>query len=126
MIRRAGTEGSADLFLEPPPGDCHQKDFMIIVMYEDGQAGNAKAKAAEHTKPDLRSIRRRRRSPRLDARVYLTGDEKLFGKLESIGQETLKLTTPWQDHLDVPLTRVVGVHFGLLERKESRSPSPSG
>ena len=34
---------SADLFLEPPPGDCHQKDFTINVMYEDGQTGNANA-----------------------------------------------------------------------------------
>ena len=33
--------------------------------------------------------------------------------------ETLRLTTPWQDHLDVPLARIVGVHIGLLDRKES-------
>ena len=31
----------------------------------------------------------------------------------------MRLTTPWQDHLDVPLSRVVGVHIGLLDRKES-------
>ncbi len=51
--------------------------------------------------------------------VHLTGDEKLFGKLEKIGQDTLRLTTPWQDHLDVPLARVAGVHFGSSDRKES-------
>ena len=43
VVRRPGNDISADLFLEPPPGDCHQKNFTIMVMYEDGQAGNATA-----------------------------------------------------------------------------------
>ena len=53
VVRRPGTDISADLFLEPPPGDCHQKNFTIMVMYEDGQAGNATAIAQEHTDPKL-------------------------------------------------------------------------
>ena len=110
---------SADLFLEPPPGDCHQKNFTIMVMYEDGQAGNANAMAQEHTDSKLAVDPKKPAVPLLDAWLYLTGDEKLFGKLEGIGQETLRLTTPWQDHLEVPLARVVGVHIGMLDRKES-------
>ncbi len=106
MIRRSGTEASADLFLEPPPGDCHQKDFTIMVNYEDGQAANTNAKAGEHTSSSLAIDPKTPGVAWPDAWVYLTGDEKLFGKLEGIDQETLRLTTPWQDHLDVPLTRV--------------------
>ncbi len=53
VIRRPGNDISADLFLEPPPGDCHQKNFTITVMYEDGQAGNATTIAQEHTDPKL-------------------------------------------------------------------------
>ncbi len=53
VIRRPGNDISADLFLEPPPGDCHQKNFMIMVMYEDGQAGNANVMVQEHTDPKL-------------------------------------------------------------------------
>src|SRR6202035_4275462 len=83
------------------------------------QNANAMAKADAHTKPDLAVDPKAPAVPRPDAWVYLTGEEKLFGKLEGIGPETLQLTTPWQDHLDIPLTRVVGVHIGLLERKES-------
>ena len=112
VVRRPGTDIAADLFLEPPPGDCHQKNFTITVMYEDGQAGNATAIAQEHTDPKLAVDPKKPAVPLLDAWLYLTGDEKLFGKLEGIGQETLRLTTPWQDHLDVPLARVVGVHIG--------------
>ena len=119
VVRRPGNDISADLFLEPPPGDCHQKNFTITVMYEDGQAGNATAMAEEHTDPKLAVDPKKPAVPLLDAWLYLTGDEKLFGKLEGIGQETLRLTTPWQDHLDVPLARVVGVHIGMLDRKES-------
>ena len=31
----------------------------------------------------------------------------------------MRLTTPWQDHLEVPLARVVGIHIGMLDRKET-------
>ncbi|MFI5457065.1 MAG: NPCBM/NEW2 domain-containing protein [Isosphaerales bacterium] len=120
VVLRTGTEAVADLFLEPPQGDCFQKNFMIAVMYEDGQAANATAVAGEHTDPKLAVDPKAPAVPRLDATLYLTGDEKLFGKLETIGQDTLRLTTVWQDHLDVPLSRIVGVHIGLLDRKESR------
>jgi len=120
FVRRSGTGISADLFLEPPPGDCFQKDFTIAVNYEDGQAANTQAKAAEHTDPKLAVDLKKPSVPPLDVWVYLTGDEKLFGKLEAIGQETLRLTTPWQDHLDIPLSRIAGVQLGLLEPKETR------
>ncbi len=119
MVRRPGTDLSADLFLEPPPGDSFQKDFMVTVMYEDGQQANATAKAAEHSDSKLAVDLKAPTVPGIDATVYLMDDEKLFGKFEGIGPEALKLTTPWQDHLDVPLARVVGIHFGLLDRKES-------
>ena len=46
VVRRTGTEPTADIFLEPPPGDCFQKDFTINIMYEDGQPANVNAKAA--------------------------------------------------------------------------------
>ena len=47
-------------------------------------------------------------------------DEMLYGKLDGIGPETLRFTTRWQDKVEVPLSRVAGVHIGLLDRKESR------
>jgi hypothetical protein len=119
VLRRSGNSPAADLFLEPPPGDCFQKDFTININYEDGQAANATAKAKAHTDPRRAVDPKKPESPRLDAWVDLTGAERLFGKLERIGQETLTLTTPWQDTLDVPLTRVVGIRLGLPEPKES-------
>ena len=119
VVRRSGTDIAADLFIEPPPGDCHQKNFTITVMYEDGQAGNATVIAQEHTDPKLAVDPKKPAIPLLDTWLYLTGDEKLFGKLEGIGSEALRLTTPWQDHLEVPLNRVVGVQIGVLDRKES-------
>ncbi len=119
MVRRPGTDLSADLFLDPPPGDSFQKDFMVTVMYEDGQQANATAKAAEHSDSKLAVDLKAPAVPGIDATVYLMDDEKLFGRFEGIGPEALKLTTPWQDHLEVPLARVVGIHFGLLDRKES-------
>jgi len=119
VVRRAGTDLSADLFLEPPRGDSFQKNFMVAVIYEDGQNANATVQAAEHTDSKLAVDLKAPAVPGLDATVHLMDEEKLFGKFEGIGPETLKLTTPWQDHLEVPLARVIGVHFGLLDRKES-------
>ena len=41
LLRRAGTESWADLFLEPPAGDLNGKDLTVNVTYADGQNGNA-------------------------------------------------------------------------------------
>ncbi len=119
VVRRSGTEPSADLFLEPPPGDCFEKDFTIAVIYADGQNANTNAKADAHTKPDLAVDPKAPSVEPLGAWVFLTGDEKLFGKLEKIGPESVRITTPWQDHLDVPLARILGIHFCQLDRKET-------
>lgn len=119
VVRRSGTEPSADLFLEPPPGDCFEKDFTIALIYADGQNANTNAKADAHTKPDLAIDPKAPSVEPLGAWVFLTGDEKLFGKLEKIGPESVRITTPWQDHLDVPLARILGIHFCQVDRKET-------
>ena len=119
VLRRSGLEAWADLFLEPPPGDCFQKDFTVAVMYQDNQNANVTIKADKHSDPALATDPKGPATPRPDAWVHLSGDEKLFGKLEAIGEDVVKITTPWQDHLDVPLTRVVGIHLALIDPKES-------
>ena len=119
VVRRSGTESSANLFLEPPPGDCFQKDFTINVMYEDNQNANAQAKSEAHTKSDLAVDPKAPAVAPLFVRVHLAGDEVLTGTFEGIAKDALQITTPWQDKLAIPLTRVVGVHFAPLERKES-------
>ncbi len=119
VVRRSGTEGSADLFLEPPAGDCFEKDFNVNLTYEDGQAGNATVKSKIHTDPKLAIDPKASTTPPLDAWVYLTGDEKLFGRIGELSEETLQLTTPAQDLLKLPLARVIGIHFALLDRKET-------
>ena len=119
VVRRSGTAAWADLFLEPPPGDCFQKDFTVNVTYQDNQNGNATIKADKHSDPNLAVDPKDPTTPRPDVWVHLSGDEKLFGKLEAIGEDALKITTPWQDHLEIPLTRVVGLHLALLDPKES-------
>jgi hypothetical protein len=119
VIRRSGTDAWADLFLEPPPGDCFQKDFNVVVMYQDNQSANVTIKADKHSDATLAVDPKGPAVPRPDAWVLLSNDEKLFGKLEAVGEDTLQLTTPWQDHLAIPLTRVVGIHLALLEPKET-------
>ncbi len=117
-ITRAGVESWCDLFLEPPDGDCKDKEFAITLSYSDGQQANCKATATGSTDSKLKFDSD---SPghALDARVYLAGDEQLFGKLEAISGENLSLLTPWGDKLDIPMTRVVGVYFGMADHRES-------
>ena len=117
-LRRAGKETWAELFLEPPEGDCHNKQFMINLIYEDGQNANVQVQATDHTNPKL-AFDPAAPTPALDARVYLAGDEQLFGKLEAIGAESLTLTTTWGDRIDVPLARVTGVYMGMADHKET-------
>jgi hypothetical protein len=118
VLRRAGTETWADLFLEPPAGDLNGKDLTVNVTYGDGQGANATVKVDKKTDPKL-AFDAKAPAPSLDARVYLTGEEQLFGKFEGLGEESLSLRTPWGDRLVVPLAYVVGVYMGLPEHKES-------
>lgn len=118
VLRRAGTESRADLFLEPPPGDLKGKDLTVNVTYADGQGGNATVKSETST-DSKRAFDPKAPAPSLDARVYLAGGEQLFGKVEGLGEESLRLRTPWGDRLAVPLAHVAGVYMGLPEHKES-------
>lgn len=118
VLRRAGTESWADLYLEPPAGDLKGKDLTVNVTYGDGQNANATVKVEKSTDPK-RAFDPKAPAPSLDARVYLTGGEQLFGKFEGLGEESLRLRMPWGDRLAVPLAHVVGVYMGLAEHKES-------
>ena len=117
-LSRAGLETWADLFLEPPAGDAFEKMFTITLTYADGQPGNAQVKATGHTDAKL-AYDPESAEPPLNARIYLTGDEQLFGKLETITEEALALITPWGDKVDVPMARIVGVYLGMSDHKES-------
>ncbi|SIN68133.1 Protein of unknown function [Singulisphaera sp. GP187] len=118
VVRRAGTETWADLFLEPPAGDLNGKDLTVNITYSDGQSANATIKSDKRSDPKL-AVDPKAPAPSLDARVYLTGDEQLFGKFEGLGEDSLRLLTPWGDRLTVPLARVTGIYMGLPEHKES-------
>jgi hypothetical protein len=121
VLRRSGNEPWAELYLEPPPGDSFQKEYRINVVYEDGQNGNGTVKATEHTDPKRAVDSKEPAVPRPGATVYLTGDEKLFGTLEGIGPDAIRLISPWNEQapLEIPLARVVGVQLSLPDRKES-------
>ena len=120
-LRRSGVEPWGEIFLEPPPGDSFEKEYQVNVAYEDGQAGTAKAKATAHTDPKRPPDPDAPTVPNLGATVHLTGDETLYGTLEEIGPEALRLAPPWGDQgpLEVPLSRVVGVQLSTLDRKET-------
>jgi len=119
VIHRSGTEIAADLFLEPPPGDCHEKSFTVNVTYEDGQSANANFQADGHSDAKLAVDPATPAFAPPDARVFLSGDEAVFGKLEGIDADKLTLATPWKARLEIPLSRVAGVHLAPLDRKES-------
>ena len=91
---------------------------MINLIYEDGQNANVQVQATDHTNPKL-AFDPAGASACIDARVYLAGDEQLFGKLEAMEPESLTLTTTWGDRIDVPLARVTGVYMGMADHKET-------
>ena len=79
-VRRSETDSTADLFLEPPQGDCFQKDFTINVMYEDNQNANVQAKVhVPHRSPTRPSPRTSRPSRRCTPGFTLTGDDVING-----------------------------------------------
>lgn len=118
-LKRSGVEPTADLFLEPPPGDCHDKQFTITITYEDGKNGNANIKVDQHTNAELKidSDKPTGRTP--EATVYLVDGGKVAGKFHGITGDLLALTTSWQAELKIPLLHIRGIHMGLLDRRES-------
>ncbi len=119
VVRRSGSDTSADLFLEPPAGDCFEKDFTITLTYEDNQNANATTKAKIHTKPDLAVDPKAPSIPPLGVRVSMIHDEVIAGTFETIADDAMTITTTWNDRLTIPLTRIVGAHFAPIDRKES-------
>jgi hypothetical protein len=121
VVRRSGNEGWAELYLEPPASDTFEKEYQINLVYEDGQNGNTKIKATEHTDAKRAFDKKEPEAVPLGATVYLTGDEKIFGLLEQLNADALRLGSPWTDQppLEIPLARVVGVQLSVEDRKES-------
>lgn len=119
ILRRTGTDASADLFLEPPPGDCHQKNFTVNVNYEDGQAASANFQADGHSDAKLAFDDKATVAEAPEAWVFLEGDDKVVGKFEGLADDKLRLTTAWKDVLEIPISRIAGVHVSLQERKET-------
>jgi hypothetical protein len=118
VVERAGTESWADLFLEPPPGDAHDKTFTLNITFADGQQANAQIKVDKHTDPKL-AFDAAAPAATPDVRIYLAEDEQLFGKLTGMDEQTIRLTTPWGDSLRIPISRVIGLYMGLSDHKES-------
>lgn len=118
VLRRSGTEPWADLFLEPPPGDAFEKDLTVTITYGDGQNANSTVKVGEHTDPALAF---EADSPLVspDARAHLAGAEQLYGTVEGLDDQHLRLSTPWGARLEVPLAIVAGLYMGLADHKES-------
>ena len=101
VLRRSGNSPSADLLLDPPAGDLHQKDLMVMIMYADNQNGNVNVKVTEHTDAKLAFDPKAPANPLYDARVLLANDETLTGKFDGMGEEPLQLTT-LQDQFEIP------------------------
>lgn len=118
VLRRAGTETWADLFLEPPAGDLKDKNLTINITYGDGQNANAQVKSEVKTDNTL-AFDPKAPAASFDARIYLAADEQLFGKVESLDDESLHLRTPWGDPLKVPLAYIKGIYMGQADHKES-------
>jgi hypothetical protein len=119
VMRRAGNDLGADLYIEPPATDCFQKQFMIMIMYEDNQQAQIAFQSDQHSDAKLAVDTKTAVPPPTDVVVYMLDDEKLTGKFDSLGPETVTIMAPWNDKLAIPLSRVIGVHFGLLDRKET-------
>jgi hypothetical protein len=118
VLRRAGTETWADLFLEPPAGDLKDKQLTINITYGDGQSANAQVKSEVKTDNTL-AFDPKAPAASFDARIYIAGDEQLFGKVERLNDDSLRLRAPWGEPLDVPLAYIKGIYMGLADHKES-------
>ena len=118
VLRRAGTDPAAGVFLEPPPADCHQKQFTVNVQYEDGQSASTNFQADGHSDAKLAFDDQAPADPSPNVRLFLDDGGKLSGKLEGVADDVLKLATPWKATLAPPLDRIAGFYVVREDPKE--------
>ena len=101
-----------DLYFEPPAGDAFEREFEIVLGYQDGTVAKTSLTATTHTSdqqksdavgPDGQSVK----SPTVT--LHFEGGGILNGKLVAMSEETLTLEAPWATPLEIPLLQVRGL-----------------
>ncbi|WP_169977229.1 NPCBM/NEW2 domain-containing protein [Tautonia rosea] len=121
VLKRSGKRPHADLFLEPPAGDCNGKSFQINLTYADQQSASLTVKVDQSTDPahvvdaDLPA-----NSTGYDVRVFLKDGQELSGTLTAIDEKSLILSLPWgaSETIAIPLGRIRGVRVEVIDRIE--------
>ncbi|MEW4570087.1 NPCBM/NEW2 domain-containing protein [Tautonia sp. JC769] len=121
-LRRSGDGPRADLFLEPPPGDCNGKTFQINLTYGDQQQDSVTVQADRPTDPGLAyDDEQPASSSGFLVRVLLDEPEVLAGTLEAMGEDSLTLSPSWPGHqpITIPFARVRAVRVEHPDRPEA-------
>jgi hypothetical protein len=113
MRRLAGSD-MAELFLEPPGDDAHNKQFTITVTYGDDSTAQASVKANTHTDASLKSAAGEAPLSPQHAVLHLARGDRLSGQLLELTSERLKLLTRWKAEVEVPAVAVRGAWLAGL------------
>jgi NPCBM/NEW2 domain len=122
IVQRKGGADTADLYAEPSQGDRNGGEFKITLAFDNGTTATTSVKATSSTNPELKvasgSAAANATSDAPPANVdalaivvHLEGLGELSGRLEALGQESLRLSTATAGVVEVPLLATRGVWF---------------
>ena len=123
------TEGgdTAELYLEPPAGDCFGAQFDVTLSLDDNQSVKLNLKATTHTDAKLKAAPAEApagESAPAAALVLLDGGESIHGKLADPGKdaqtELLRVEVWLGQHVDIPLAQIRGCWLAANQPDERR------
>lgn len=122
VLRRSGDRPRADLFLEPPAGDCKGKTFQINLTYADQNSASLSVQADRSTDPERAfEADQPASSSGFEVRLFLDDGQELSGTLDAMNEESLTLSPVWTDHeaILIPFARLRGVRVETFDRIEA-------
>ena len=124
IVQRKAGGDTADLYAEPSKGDRNGGEFKITLAFDNGTTATTSVKATSSTNHELKvGVGAPAAAPASNATaapasgdalgiiVHLEGLGELSGKLEALGQESLRLGTASAGVVEVPLLAARGVWF---------------
>jgi hypothetical protein len=111
---RAADSPTADLYLEPPAGDCFELPLDVMLTFDDQSTVKSRVTATTHTDAALKvgKVEGEAKPAVAEPLIVLATDERVHGRSVEIGEDVLRLKLSTGPELRVPLGEVRGIWLG--------------
>ena len=113
---RPNNSTTTNWYIEPPPVDCYDQSFDVMLTFADNSTFKTRIKATTHTDAKLKADKQTPEAAAKPAEggplVMLAGDETVRGRSIEIDGETLIVQAATGGELQIPMAEVRGIWLG--------------